>query len=137
MKSHSVQQRRGFARLRKFWSGNNRIRLMLTLQLAVMLPAAALIYANYLHLKSIERDKSLEAIIHRDFQQMLAISEKKINLRAYTMAEEIRDAFPCPDTEPKANLEMGLDKLLASHPYLAHAFVYDADNGLIVRSQPQ
>ena len=44
-------------RLRKFWSGNNRFRLMLTLELAVMLPAAALIYLNYYQLKSLKRDK--------------------------------------------------------------------------------
>ena len=86
-------------RLRKFWSGNNRFRLMLTLELAVMLPAAALIYLNYHQLKSIERDKVLEAAIHRDFQQMLAISEKQINHKAYTIIEGIRDRFPSPDAD--------------------------------------
>src|SRR5437870_362269 len=55
---------------RKFWSGNNRFRLMLTLDLAVMLPAAALIYVNFAHLKAIRRDKVLEAAFHRDFQGM-------------------------------------------------------------------
>jgi hypothetical protein len=61
------------SRRKWFWSGNKRFRLILTLELAVMLPAAALVYVNYHHLKSIERDKVLEAAIHRDFQQMLAI----------------------------------------------------------------
>ena len=37
-----------------------------------MLPAAALILLNFEQLKDIERDKALEAAIHRDFQQMLA-----------------------------------------------------------------
>ncbi len=32
---------------KKFWSGDNRFRIMLTLELAVMLPAAALIYVNF------------------------------------------------------------------------------------------
>ena len=81
---------------RRFWSGRTRIRLPLTLALAVMLPAAALICVNLSHLKSIERDKVLEAAIHRDFQQMLAISEKQINHRAYTIVEELRDVFPSP-----------------------------------------
>ena len=76
-------------RLKRLWSGNNRARLLLTLALAVMLPAAALICVNFYHLKSIERDKALEAAIHRDFQQMLAISEKQINHKAYTIVEEL------------------------------------------------
>jgi hypothetical protein len=66
---------------------------MLTLELAVMLPAAALIYVNFHHLKSIKRDKQMEAAIHRDFQQMLAISEKRINQKIYTMTEEARAFF--------------------------------------------
>src|SRR5262249_6661503 len=52
----------------RLWS-NKRFRLMLTLELAVMLPAAALIYVNFHHLKEIKRDNFLEAAIHRDFQQ--------------------------------------------------------------------
>src|SRR6266508_4627082 len=79
---------------RKFWSGSSRFRLILTLELVLMLPAAALIYVNFRHVKSIKRDKVLEATIHRDFQQMLAISEKKINQKAYMMTEEVRDLFP-------------------------------------------
>ena len=80
-------------RLRKIWS-NNRFRLMLTLELAVMLPAAALIYLNYYQLKSLKRDKYLEAAIHRDFQQMLAIAEKQINHKAYTISKASAIAFP-------------------------------------------
>lgn len=136
MRARDVERGGRWNRLRRYWSGNNRIRLMLTLQLAVMLPAAALVYANYAHLKSIERDKVLEASIHRDFQQMLAISEKKINLRAYTMAEEIRSAFPCPDTTSGVDVAAELDRLLATHPSLAHVFLYDARKGLVLRSQP-
>ena len=86
-------------RLRKLWTGNNRLRLMLTLELAVMLPAAALIYLNFDQLKSIKRDKVLEAAIHSDFHQMLAISEKQINQKAYTLTEGIRDQFPSPEAE--------------------------------------
>ena len=61
---------------KRFWNHDNRFRLMLTLGLAILLPAAALIYVNYYHLKSIQRDKKVEAIIHRDFQYALAVSEK-------------------------------------------------------------
>ena len=123
-------------RLRKFWSGNNRFRLMLTLELAVMLPAAALIYLNYYQLKSLKRDKVLEAAIHRDFQQMLAIAEKQINHKAYTVIEGIRDRFPSPDAEKGDKLHK-LEWILSEHPELAHVFLYEADRGFLFRSQPQ
>src|SRR6266850_7644283 len=84
---------------KRFWSGNKRFRLMLTLELAVMLPAAALIYVNFHHLESIKRDKNVEATIHRDFQYMLSVSEKKINDKIYTMTDEVRDAFQSPDAD--------------------------------------
>src|SRR5262245_49744205 len=122
--------------LKKLWRRNKRIRLMLTLELAVMLPAAALIYLNFYQLKSIERDKVLEGAIHRDFHQMLAIAEKQINHKAYGEAEGIRDLFPSPDID-KAEKLQALDRILSDHPELAHVFVFDADRGFLFRSQPR
>jgi signal transduction histidine kinase len=122
-------------RLRRLWSGSKRARLMLTLALAVMLPAAALIFVNYNQLKKIERNKALEAAIHRDFQQMLAISEKQINLKAYAIADGIRNGFPSPDLE-KADRLQKLDWILSQHPLVAHAFLFDAEKGTLGRSQP-
>ena len=119
----------------KFLGGFNRFRLMLTLGLAVLLPAAALIYVNFSQLHAIERDKVLEAAIHRDFQQTLAITEKKINKKAYTMAEEVRDTFPSPDADEKEK-EKKLDAILAQNPWLSHVFLFD-EQGLVFRSQPQ
>ncbi len=107
---------------------------MLTLDLAVMVPAAALIYINFNHLKSIERDKVLEAAIHRDFEEMLAISEKKINHRAHTMLEEVRESFPSPDEGAKSDMKTRLDSVLSKDPWLAHVFLFD-ENGLLLRSQ--
>ena len=103
MEARSGERHRRSDRLRKFWSGNNQIRLMLTLELAVMLPAAALIYINFYHLKSIERDKVLEAAIHGDFHQMLAISEKQINQKAYKMTEEVQAVFPSQDADSESD----------------------------------
>jgi signal transduction histidine kinase len=120
---------------RKFLRGFTRFRLMLTLGLAVLLPAAALIYVNVSQLRALKRDKVLEAAIHRDFQEMLAISEKKINQKAYTMAEEARDLFPSPDTDAQEK-EKKLDLVLAKSPWLSHAFLYD-EKGLLFRSNPQ
>lgn len=122
---------------RRFWSGNTRFRLMLTLELAVMLPAATLIYLNFHHLKSIKREKNVEATIHRDFQYMLSVSEKKINDKLYTMTEEVRDVFPSPDAGTEADKGRALDLILSKNPSLAHAFLYDAEKGFIFRSQPR
>jgi signal transduction histidine kinase len=120
---------------RKFLGGFNRFRLMLTLGLAVLLPAAALIYINFSELRHFERDKVLEAYIHRDFQELLAITEKKIDKKVYTMAEEARDLFPSPDADPQEK-EKKLDLLLSKSPWLTHVFLYD-EKGLVYRSQPQ
>src|ERR1700680_758284 len=47
--------------------GNERTRLMLTLELAVVLPAAALVILSALHLNDIQRDRGVEAAFQRDF----------------------------------------------------------------------
>src|SRR5215813_5133996 len=119
---------------RQLLGGINRFRLMLTLVLAVLLPAAALIYVNFAQLRTFERDKVLEATIHRDFQEMLAISEKRMNKRMYSMVQEAIEAFPSPDVDP-AEKEEKLDHLLGTTPWLSHAFLYD-ENGFVIRSQP-
>src|SRR5258706_10500283 len=121
---------------RRFWSGSKRFRLMVTLELAVMLPAAALIYVNFHHLESLKRDKNVEATIHRDFQYMLSVSEKKINDKIYTMAEEMRDVFPYQDSDTELDKGGKLELILSKNPWLAHAFLFDADKGLLFRSQP-
>ena len=120
---------------RKLLGGFNRFRLMLTLGLAVLLPAAALIYVNFSQLAALKRDKVLEAIIHRDFQETLAISEKKINKKAYAMVEEARDIFPSPDADAQEK-EKKLDLLLAKSPWIAHAFLFE-EKGFVLRSRPE
>jgi len=108
---------------------------MLTLGLAVVLPAAALIYVSGSQLAALKRDKVLEAIIHRDFQETLAIAEKKINKRAYALVEEARDGFPSPDADAQEK-EKKLDQILAQSPWMSHAFIFD-EKGAIVRSRPE
>src|SRR3954471_13005438 len=119
---------------RKLWTGN-RLRLLLTLELAVMLPAAALIFVNFYHLKSIQRDKVLEAAIHRDFTYMLGIAEKKVSYYAYALTEEAGKGFPSPDDSEMAKTEK-LDSLLVENPGLIHAFLYEPKKGMLMRSQP-
>src|SRR6267143_3698486 len=101
--------------------GSNRFRLMLTLGLAVVLPAAALIYVNFKELSAFKYNKVLEATIHRDFQEMLAITEKRINKKAYAMTEDARELFPSPDTDPQEK-EKKLDLILAKTPWISHVF---------------
>lgn len=110
---------------------SERTRLILTLELAVVLPAAALVILGAMHLRSIQRDRGVEAAIQRDFNQVLAISEKEFNKRAYDLADDAKASFPPADTACGPSL----DRVLASHPYLAHVFFYDPDHGLIFRSQ--
>lgn len=117
-------------RLKQRW--NERTRLMLTLELAVILPVAALIGVSVHYLRSIQRDRAVEAAIQRDFSQVLAISEKQINQKAYDLVDDIRMQFP---THERACI-VGLDKILAAHPYTAHVFVYYPENRLVFRSQP-
>jgi signal transduction histidine kinase len=119
---------------KRFWSGN-RFRLMLA-ALALMLPAAALIYVNFNQVKAIKRDKKFEASIHRDFQYMLAASEKNISDRIYAMTEEVRDLLPSPESDQDAKAKK-LDLILAKSPWLAHVFLFEADKGMLFRSQPQ
>lgn len=111
---------------------NERTRLMLTLELAVVLPAAALVVLSALHLKSIERDRGIQAAFQRDFSQVLLITEKQINHKAWELIDDVRDQFPasgaaCAET---------MDRILATHPYAAYLFVYDPAVGLVFRSQP-
>jgi len=118
-------------------SGNTRTRLFLTLGLAVVLPALTLIYVNFHHVKSIERDKKVEALIHRDFQYILSISEKRINQKTNTLVEQSRDLFP-HDKDTEVDKRKKLDALLNKAPWFSHAFIYDADKGekgLIFQSQ--
>ena len=121
---------------RRFWS-NKRFRIMLTLELAVMLPAAALIYVNFAHLKSLKHGKKVEATIHRNFMYALSISEKKINDRIYELTEEVRDLFSSPTSGTDSDRGRQLEQILAGHSWAAHAFIFDSEKGLLLRSQCQ
>jgi signal transduction histidine kinase len=117
---------------KKLLGGFNRYKLILTLGLAVLLPAAALIYVNFAQLRHFQRDKILEATIHRDFQEALYLTEKNMNKKAYAKVEEARQMFPSPDEDGEAK-EKQLDKILAECSCFAHAFLYD-DDGITFRS---
>jgi signal transduction histidine kinase len=113
------------------WRGHERARLILTLELAVVLPAAALVVLSVLHLRSIQRDRQVEAAIQRDFFQVLGYSEKQMNQKAYEIVDEVREQFPAPSDA----CSVELDRLLAANPAIAHVFIYDPNHDLVFRSQ--
>ncbi len=110
---------------------NEKARLLLTLELAVILPAAALVILSAWHVLQIQRDRAVEAAIQRDFSQVLAISEKQINQKAYELVDDVRTEFPAPSEACSPTL----DKILAAHPYAAHVFVFPPNGGIMFRSQ--
>ena len=110
---------------------NEKTRLLLTLELAVILPAAALVVLSAWHVLHIQRDRAVEAAIQRDFSQVLAISEKQINHKAYELLDDVRTDLPTPSEVCGPSL----DKVLAAHPYAAHIFVYSPETGMVFRSQ--
>jgi signal transduction histidine kinase len=103
---------------------------MLLVMLAVFLPAAALIAVNFRLLRETQREKAIEAVLQRDYQQMLAISEKRIVDRAYDVVEDDKAAFP------KQPTVKSLQSFLLTHPDIAHAFVWSEKGKLILASQP-
>ena len=117
---------------KKWWRWDSRMRMLLTLELAIVLPAAALIGFSVWNLRSIYRDKAVEAAIQRDFNQFLAISEKRINQKFLQQVAEVRTAFTSVETAPNHRL----DEILAAYPQLAHAYYYDPKNGFVFRSCP-
>ena len=127
---------KGGARL---FSGNTRSRLFLTLGLAVVLPALGFVYVSFRHVKSIQRDKKIQALIHRDFQYILAISEKKIGQKSNSLVEQARDLFPSID-DSEADKRRKLNELLTKSPWFSYAFIYDGEKGekgLTMQAQPK
>lgn len=113
-------------RTKRRWTERTRI---LALMLLVMVPATALIVVSVIHLRSIQRDHAVEAAIQRDYQQVLAIAEKRIASQAYDLAEDTRKDFP------STNHHGELDAFLKQHRYISHAFIFDPDSGLEFSSQ--
>jgi signal transduction histidine kinase len=103
---------------------------MLVFMLGAMLPAAALIVANIVWLRHIQRDKVMDAAIQMDYEHMLKIAEKRIVERAYETSERASLQFPEVD-QPEE-----LDAFLATHPEITHAFLWTGKGNLDFRSQP-
>ena len=109
------------------WSERPRILLLM---LAVMLPAAGLIGFGGYYLRHLQRDKVIEAVIQREHRQVLAIAEKRIDERAYRIAEDASARFPDVDNSDE------IDTFLTTHSDIAHAFLWTGKGSIEFRSQP-
>ena len=120
---------------RALLGGNTRFRLVLTLGLAVVLPALSLIYITFQHVKSIQRDKKVEALIQRDFQYLLYAGIKKMNGKAYALTEEARDLFPTEADSDEVK-KRKLETILVNRPWFSQVALFEAKKGTIVQGQP-
>jgi signal transduction histidine kinase len=120
----------------KKWRLTDRTRTLLTLELAITLPAAALMGFSIWNLKHIQRSEAVEAAIQRDFAHVLAIAEKKTWHKANDMITPVRKEFPSPD-EDRAKIKAQLERILSQHPEYQYAILYDKKSNLLVsRAQP-
>jgi signal transduction histidine kinase len=113
------------------WRLTDRTRMLVKLELAIILPAAALMAFSIWNLKHIQRDQAIEAAIQRDFSYVLKIAEKKTWIRANDLVEPARKEFPSVnDGEMKIKTE--LNRILREHPEFAYAIVYDKNCHVMV-----
>ena len=104
---------------------------ILVFMLAVILPAAALVISSVVYLRRMQRDKVIEAVYQREYQQTLAIAEKRINERAFEVAGKAVKQFPNADQPDQ------LDNFLTTHPDITHAFIWTEKGHMAFRSRPE
>jgi signal transduction histidine kinase len=120
----------------KKWRLTDRTRTLLTLELAIVLPAAALMGFSIWNLKHLQHSGGFEAAIQRELSHVLKIAEKKTLHIAINSVMPVRAAFPNPDQD-RASIKAGLEHVLSEHPEFAYAFLYDKKNNLFLsRTQP-
>jgi signal transduction histidine kinase len=106
------------------WKLTDRTKMLLKLELAITVPALALMGFSIWNLKHIQRDQYIEAAIQRDFRTVLHIAEKKSWMKVDDLVEPARKEFPNvngSETQIKADLE----RILREHPEFAYAIEYD------------
>jgi signal transduction histidine kinase len=119
----------------KKWRLTDRTRTLLMMELAITLPALALMGFSIWNLKHIQRDKQIEAAIQRDFQYVLKGVEHKAWDKSIALITPVQKEFPSPDDPEKAKAKLG--ELLAAHPEFSYAILYDKKtNHFISREQP-
>jgi len=118
----------------KKWRLTDRTRTLLTLELAIVLPAAALMGFSIWNLKHLQRSEALEAAIQRDFSYVLKIAEKKSWEKANDLVTPVRKEFPTIDDGAKTKAM--LDRILAQNPEFSYAALYDKKTNMLVTRMP-
>ena len=95
----------------KKWRLTDRTRTLLTLELAIVIPAAALMGFSIWNLKHIQRSGGVEAAFQRDFSHVLMIAEKKTWHKANDLVMPVRNKFPNAD-EDRAIIKAKLEQIL-------------------------
>jgi signal transduction histidine kinase len=114
---------------------SDRTRMLLTLELAIILPAASLMGFSVWNLHKIQRDKQIEAAIQRDFTIALGIAEKKTWMKATDLLTPVREKFPCG--EPESEIKSEMERILAAHPEFLYAIFYNKEHNILLwRSRP-
>jgi signal transduction histidine kinase len=120
----------------KKWRLTDRTRTLLTLEIAIVLPAAALMGFSIWNLKHLQHSGGFEAAIQAELSHVLKIAEKQTWRNAIDSVTPVRAAFPNPD-EDRASIQAGLERVLSGHPEFAYALLYDKKNNLFLsRTQP-
>ena len=115
----------------KKWRLTDRTRTLLTLELAIVLPAAALLGFSVWNLNRIQRSEFVEAAYQRDLAHVLKFAEKKSWHQAVELVTPLRKAFPSPD-EDRGVIKTKLEEMLSTHPEYSYALLYDKKNNLLV-----
>jgi len=114
----------------KKWRLTDRTRTLLTLELAIVLPAAALMAFSIYNLKHIQHSEAIEAVIQRQLSHVLKIAESKSWEKGYNMLLPIRQEFPGPDDRSQIKTKLG--RILSDHPEFSYAGLYDKKTDMLV-----
>lgn len=114
----------------KKWRLTDRTRTLLTLELAIVLPAAALMAFSIYNLKHMQHSEAVEAVMQREFNNVLGYAQKKSWEKAYHLVLPIREEFPGPDSGSQVKAK--LDRILSDHPEFSYAAFYDKKTDTLV-----
>lgn len=113
------------------WRLTERTKMLLKLELAITIPALALMAFSIWNLKHIQRNQAIEAAMQRDFLDVMKIAEKRSWINSNQKIDAVRKEFPSPGDSP-AEIKAKLDHILAAHPEFAYAVFYDKPSNLTI-----
>ena len=116
----------------KKWRLTDRTRTLLTLELAMVLPAAALMAFSIYNLKHIQHSEAIQAVLQRELNNVLRYAQKKSWEKGYNMLLPIREEFPDPGD--RSAIKAKLERILSDHPEFSYAALYDKKTDMLVTS---